>query len=147
MNVEGKIFFWILVKRVTQFLLSNKYIDTSVQNGGVPGIPECIEHSNVISKIFGYAKKNQGILEALWLDLMNACSIILHKLVDKTLHVPQMVQLLLRHFFGHLTQNVCYCTIEHLTTNWQRPEFGIVTGCTISMILFTAAKNLLVKPR
>ncbi len=76
LNVEGKVFFGILAKRLTQFLINNKYIDTSVQKGGVPGVPGCIEHNSVISKII---------------------------------------------------------------------EDGIVTGCTISVILFTVAMNLLIK--
>ncbi|KAJ7995783.1 hypothetical protein DPEC_G00248170 [Dallia pectoralis] len=36
-------------------------------------------------------------------------------------------------------------TSGDFTTNWQRLEVGIVTGCTISVILFAAAMNLLVK--
>ena len=37
LNVEGKIFFSILAKRLTSYLLKNNYVDTSVQKGGVPG--------------------------------------------------------------------------------------------------------------
>ena len=36
LNVEGKIFFAILAKRLTSFLIGNLYIDTSVQKGGGP---------------------------------------------------------------------------------------------------------------
>ena len=36
-------------------------------------------------------------------------------------------------------------TVGKYTTNWQRLEIGIVTGCTISVILFGATMNLLVK--
>ena len=32
-----------------------------------------------------------------------------------------------------------------ITTDWQRLEVGIVTGCTISVVLFAAAMNLIVK--
>ena len=35
-------------------------------------------------------------------------------------------------------------TVEEFT-NWQDLEIGIVTGCTISVIVFAAAANLLVK--
>ena len=31
LSVEGKIFFALVSKRITEFLLGNKYIDTSVQ--------------------------------------------------------------------------------------------------------------------
>ncbi len=145
LNVEGKVFFGILAKRLTQFLINNKYIDTSVQKGGVPGVPGCIEHNSVISKIIEDAKRNQGDLAVLWLDLTNAYGTVQHKLVDHTLkvyHVPQKVQLLLWNYFGHFKMRF---NSGDFTTNWQRLEVGIVTGCTISVILFAAAMNLLVK--
>ena len=36
-------------------------------------------------------------------------------------------------------------TCGNLPTDWQRLEVGIITGCTISVILVSAAMNLLVK--
>ena len=36
-------------------------------------------------------------------------------------------------------------TVGKYTTNWQRLEIGIVTGRTISVVLFGAAMNLLMK--
>lgn len=56
LNVEGKIFLWILVRRLTTFMVDNGYVqhdfmDTSVQKGGVPGVPGCLAHTSVISKI------------------------------------------------------------------------------------------------
>ena len=36
-------------------------------------------------------------------------------------------------------------TVGNYTTTLQRLEVGIVTGCTISVILFAAAMNLIVK--
>ena len=48
LKVEGKIVFAVLASRLTRFLLINKYIDTSVQKGGVQGIVGCLEHGNRI---------------------------------------------------------------------------------------------------
>ena len=45
LNVEGKIFFTVLAKRLTQFLLANSFISTSIQKAGFPGFPGCLEHS------------------------------------------------------------------------------------------------------
>ena len=36
-------------------------------------------------------------------------------------------------------------TVKDFTTAWQRLEVGIVIGCTISVILFSAAMNMIVK--
>ncbi|KAG1953648.1 hypothetical protein F2P79_009189 [Pimephales promelas] len=56
--------------------------------------------------------------------------------------VPPPSRMLLQNYFGHF--KMCF-TSGDFTTNWQRLEVGIVTGCTISVILFAAAMNLLVK--
>lgn len=138
LNVEGKIFFGILVSRLTTFLLSNKYIDTSVQNGGVPGVPGCIERTSVISTIIEDAKRNHGDLAVLWLDISNAYGTVPHKLVDLTLHayhIPGKVQHLLQECFNRFRMQF---TCGDFTTSWQRLEKEIVTGCTISVILFAA---------
>lgn len=145
LNIEGKIFLGILAKRLTTFMLDNGYMDTSVQKGGVPGVPGCLEHTSVITKIIEDAKKNHGDLAVLWLDLTNAYGTIPHKLVEltlKTYHVPERFQKLLQCYFNKFKMRF---TCGDVTTDWQRLEVGIVTGCTISVILFSAAINLLVK--
>ena len=43
-NVQGKIYMATLAKRITSYVLENKYVDTSVQKGGVPKVKGCIEH-------------------------------------------------------------------------------------------------------
>lgn len=48
LNVEGKIFFAVLARRMTTYLLENGYIDTSCQKAGVPGFPGCVEQSAMI---------------------------------------------------------------------------------------------------
>lgn len=145
LNVEGKLFLAILARRFTNYLLSNGYIDTSVQKGGIPGVPGCIEHTSVLSKIIQDARENKGDLTVLWLDLANAYGSIPHKLVELTLrryHIPDRFVDLLKHYFNGFKMR--YST-NGFTTDWQRLEVGIVTGCTISVVLFSAAMNLLVK--
>jgi hypothetical protein len=51
LNIEGKIFFAILARRLTSYFTSNKYINTSTQKGGVPGFPGCVEHTSAISQL------------------------------------------------------------------------------------------------
>ena len=72
LNVEGKIFFAILAKRLTSFLTGNSYIDTSVQKGGVPGFSGCVEHTSAITQLIHEAKKGRKDLTVVWLDLANA---------------------------------------------------------------------------
>lgn len=72
LSVESKIFFSIVAKRLSNFLLSNKYIDTSEQKGGIPRVPGCIEHTGVVTQLIREAREGKGDLAVLWLDLTNA---------------------------------------------------------------------------
>ena len=49
---------------------------------------------------------------------------------------------MLKHYLGQLKLQF---TVGNYVTTPQPLEVGIVTGCTISVILFAAAMNLLVK--
>ena len=76
LNVEGKMFFAVLARRMPTFLTANQYIDTSVQKGGVPGFSGCLEHTSAISQIIREAKVNNKDLysylarprQCLWLN-------------------------------------------------------------------------------
>jgi len=56
---QSKIFFSILAKRLTTYLISNGYIDTSCQKAGVPGFPGCVEHSAAIWEQIQRAKRER----------------------------------------------------------------------------------------
>ena len=45
LNVEGKLYFAFKAKRLLDFTLANRYIDTSIQKGGIPGVSGCLEHT------------------------------------------------------------------------------------------------------
>ncbi|KAL7833617.1 hypothetical protein AOLI_G00285770 [Acnodon oligacanthus] len=85
LSVEGKIFFCIVARRLTDYLLRNLYIDTSVQKGGIPKVPGCLEHTGVVTQLIREARENKGDLVVLWLDLTNAYGSIPHKLVEEAL--------------------------------------------------------------
>ncbi|KAL7876168.1 hypothetical protein AOLI_G00111310 [Acnodon oligacanthus] len=89
LSVEGKIFFSIVARRLTDYLLRN--IDTSVQKGGIPKVPGCLEHTGVVTQLIREARENKGDLVVLWLDLRNTYGSIPHKLVEEALrwyHIP-----------------------------------------------------------
>ncbi|KAL2104213.1 hypothetical protein ACEWY4_001081 [Coilia grayii] len=139
LNVEGKIFFSILAKRVTSYLVSNGYIDTSCQKAGVPGFPGCVEHSAVIWEQIQRAKRERSDLHVVWLDLANAYGSVPHSLIDYALeffYIPVCIRAMVSRYFADL--QMC-CTHQNFTTSWQRQEVGIAMGCSISPILFVAA--------
>ena len=98
LNVEGKIFFAVLVSRLTKYLLTNEYIDTSVQKGGTPGIAGCLEHWNMIWEAIQKAKANKKDLDVIWLDLANAYGTVPHQMIHLSLqmyHVPAEISTML----------------------------------------------------
>ena len=127
LNVEGKVFFFVIASRLTEYVLSNKYVDTSIQKGGVPGVPGCIEHSSMIWEAIQRAKSLYVVL----LDLANAYGSAPHQLIWKTLethHVPrnvvqiiQMIQIIMMRF-----------STKTYTTKWVPLKVGIAMGCAIS---------------
>ncbi|XP_061185889.1 uncharacterized protein LOC133193994 [Saccostrea echinata] len=130
---------------MSSYLLENQYIDIAVQKGGVPGISGCIEHTSVLTQIIRETRESKGELAVVWLDLANAYGTVPHKLVELTLeryHVPEKTRAVLKDYFDHLQLRF---TVQDYTTAWQRLEIGKVTGCTISVILFSAAMNMIVK--
>ncbi len=145
LSVESKIFFSIVAKKLSNFLLSNKYIDTSVQKGGIPGVPGCLEHKGVVTQLIREAREGRGDLTVLWLDLTNAYGSIPHMLVEVSLekhHVPQKVKDLILDYYSKFSLRV---STGQLTSDWHQLEVGIITGCTISVTLFALAMNMLVK--
>ena len=81
----------------------------------------------------------------LWLDLTNAYGSIPHKLVETALdrhHVPGKIRDLILDYYKSFKLRVTSGTV---TSEWHRLEKGIITGCTISVILFALAMNMLVK--
>ncbi|XP_021349432.1 uncharacterized protein LOC110466448 [Mizuhopecten yessoensis] len=145
LSVEGKIFFSILAKRMTAYMVENSYVDTSSQKGGIPGFSGCVEHTSVISQLIREAKQKKGNLTVVWLDLANAYGSVPHKLIEAALdhyHIPEHIRKMIMSYFGGIQLRF---TVGESTTAWQDLEKGIVTGCTISPILFIMGMNIIIK--
>ena len=145
LSVEGKIFFSILSKRLTHFLTKNKYIDTSVQKGGIPGFSGCVEHNSVVSQLIKETKEKKGDLTCIWLDLANAYGSIPHQVIMKAMehyHVPDKTIKIIASYFQGIKLRFSF---DQVTTDWLNLERGIITGCTISPIVFIMGMNLIIK--
>ncbi|KAJ3605966.1 hypothetical protein NHX12_028009 [Muraenolepis orangiensis] len=143
--VEAKVFFSAVSNRLCTYLAENTYIDTSVQKGGISGMPGCLEHTGVVTQLIREARENKGNLSVLWLDLENAFGSIPHKLVQFTLtkhHVPSRCRDLIADYYSNFRMRVSSGAI---TSSWHKVEIGIITGCTISVTLFSLAMNMLTK--
>ena len=141
-NVQGKIYMAILAKRLTEYVLQNRYVDTSVQKGGVPKVRGCIEHFGAMWEVIKDAKMNRRDLCVVWLDLANAYGAVPHVLIIKALryyNIPtKIINIVILYFSGVYGR----FSSRSVTSNWQKFEIGIFMGCVISVIIFVLVMNL-----
>ncbi|KAK7886737.1 hypothetical protein WMY93_026358 [Mugilogobius chulae] len=145
LNVEGKIFFTILARRLALFLEKNEYIDTTVQKAGISGFSGCLEHTSMIWHQIQKAKRESKDLHVVFLDLANAFGSVPHKIIWTALNyfnVPRTITTLIQSFFRDI--QLCLTT-EQYTTAWQSLEVGIMAGCTISPLAFTMAMEIIIR--
>lgn len=124
--------------------MKNNFIDSSIQKGGIPGVPGCLEHTGVVTQLIREAHEGKD-LSVLWLDLANAYGSIPHKLVELALqhhHVLSKVTDLILDYYNNFRLRV---TTWSGTSDWHQLEKGIITGCIISVKLFALAMNMIVK--
>ena len=143
LNVEGKIFFSVMAARLTSYLLENKYLDVSVQKGGIPGVSGCLEHATMIWDAIQKAKTGRKNLDIVWLDLANAYGSVPHDMIQLSLqmhHVPLNIREMLRTYFDGFSMR--FSTNEY-TTSWIDLGVGIAMGCAISPILFVLAMEVI----
>ena len=91
------------------------------------------------------ARKSKSSVAVLWLDLANAYGSVPHKLIEfalKRYQVPDdWIDLILAYYDGLWGRT----TASGISSDWARYERGIFAGCTISVILFVAAFNVLLE--
>ena len=144
LNVEGKLYFALKAGRLLRYALDNRYIDTSIQKGGVPEVSECLEHTAVLSQLIREAKAGKKDLEITWLDIANAYGSIPHSLILTALkrtHVPENMYRMVETYYADV--KIRFST-KAFTTDWQPVEKGIITGCTMSVNLFAPTMTMLV---
>ena len=81
LNVEGKLFFSVLSKRLEEHIFKNNFIDSSIQKGCMEKVPGCWEHMSVVWDELKSSKVDKGNVSAIWLDIANAYGSVPHQLI------------------------------------------------------------------
>ena len=127
LNVEWKIFFSVLSRRLTTYMLANQYVDTAIQKGWIPGFSVCVEHTSAITQLIREAKVSKGDITIIWLDLANAYGSIPHQLIMKALdhyHISEHVKELIKCYYNGISLSF---TTEEISTGAIPLEKDIVT--------------------
>ena len=129
-------FFGVLVGQMTDFLISNHYMNTSVQKAGIPGFRGCLEHSQMIWNSIPSAKRDKTELHVIWLDLANAYGSVPRRLIRMALeffNFPTEVGEVIRKYFNSAFMKF---TAKDYPTKWQVLKIGNMMGCVVSPLLF-----------
>jgi len=100
----------------------------------------------VVTHLIREVQENKGDLVVLWLDLANAYGSIPHKLVEEALnrhHIPGKFRDLILDYYNSFSLRYFAGSTK---SEWHNLEKGIITGCTISVILFSLAKSGIRQP-
>ncbi len=118
-------------------MVKDKYVDTSIQKGDIPGF------SGFLNQLIREHKESKGNLSVVWLDLANVYGSAPQDLINEAMehyHIPNHIRGMITSYFGGF--KLLFKT-AHFATQWQDLEKGIVTGSTISP-MFIMGMNLLI---
>ena len=100
-NASGKIFFTLVQRKMTTFMLKNKYIDISIQKAFLPDISGCIEHNQLSVEALRHAKRQRRRICVSWLDLKNAYGSVRHNLIQFALWYYRFPSMILDLIFDY----------------------------------------------
>ena len=141
----GKLFTTILRNRWLSFMLTNNYLDRSIQKAFMPRSPGCIEHHQKLATILRDAKQKHKALAVCWLDLANAYGSVHHSLIHFTLqhyHAPPQFLEIIQSFYSNLSAKVN-------SNSWSTPliplKIGVYQGDPLSVVIFNTVINTMVE--
>ncbi|XP_053395693.1 uncharacterized protein LOC128555904 [Mercenaria mercenaria] len=116
-----------------------KEVVRKVRAGSAPGA----NGIHAISQQIREAKVTSD-LTVVWLDLANAYGSLPHQLIEEAMkqyYIPELIQGIMDEYFNGIQLRFA---VGNRITSWQKLEKGIVTGCTISVVLFVMRMNLII---
>jgi hypothetical protein len=139
----GKLFSSLLRNRWLRYMVTNKYLDSSLQKAFMPTVPGCTEHHQKLSSILAEAHSNHKSVAVSWLDLANAYGSVHHSLIDFSLrhyHAPPQFLSTVQALYTGLHAKV-------ITAEWETPvislQKGVYQGDPLSVVIFNTVMNTL----
>ena len=120
-------------------MVSNKFIDNTIQKGFLSEMPGCLEHAFTLYEFLRDAKREQRQIVVTWIDLANAYGSVRHHLIQFALnwyHIPIEIQELIFNYYEKLQAKI-------QTKGFFLFNIGLFQGCVLSTILFNCVFQLL----
>ena len=140
----GKIYTSMLKDRWCQFMLENKFFDTSIQKAFLPGICGTEEHQYKLRSAIADAKRSRHALSICWLDFANAYGSVPHWLIlqcFRLYHAPDHLLSVITNIYSNLQLQVS--TVKW-ATSMLPCNIGVLQGDPFSVIVFNTVINTLV---
>ena len=139
----SKLFTTLLRNRWLRYMVSNKYLDPSLQKAFMPTVPGCTEHHLKLSSILSEAHSNHKSLAVCWLDLANAYGSVHHSLISFSLHhyhAPPQFLGIMQALYSGLNAKVITAEVETPVISLQK---GVYQGDPLSVVIFNTVMNTL----
>ena len=108
-------------------------------------IPGCWEHMSMVWDSLKSSKHNKTSFSAIWLDVANAYGSVPHRLIYFALKhygVSEKWIKIIQQYNGGIRSK---CFQEFSPYSWLHHQRGISIGCTVSIVLFLAAINVIIE--
>jgi hypothetical protein len=142
-NVEGKLFWSVIGKRIMSFALANKFLPNTIQKGFVDGVPGCLDHTDMVFSAFKNAKQYHRSICCAWLDFKNAYGNVKHNLIQfalKRYHIPLEIAEIIFEYYEQLEAVI---STKDWSTGIVPYLIGVFQGCVLSVYLFLLVFQLL----
>lgn len=109
---------------ITDFMVKNKYLDTTIQKGFVPRVAGCVEHNQTMVDLLKESRKEKSPFQLAFLDLENAFGSCKHNLILAALrfyNVPVEWVNLIQSLYDE-------CHVVVTTRDWTTPPIQIQKG-------------------
>ena len=118
----------LLADRMLENMVSNGYIDTSIQKGFLRKTPGCLEHTQALMEELKDAKSNRRQIFAVWVDLMNAYCRVHHNLILYALRHYKFPNWLIDYMFKYYDELTVRVVTKDWKTNWFFYMLGLFSG-------------------
>ena len=142
-NTSGKLSMGVLADKMLDYMVSNGYIDTSVQKGFMKKMSGCLEHTQVLMEELKDAKSTRRQMFVVWVDLMNAYGRVPHNLILFALKHYKFPKWLLEYIYKYYDELTVRIVTKDWKSNWFYYLIGLFQGDPLSVVLFLIVFNLL----